>query len=99
MSTLVLGPTQSAVQRVSRGDVRSVRVAGGAWNILPLLTNDYGAFTRTTLRSTGSPPAQQNARPCIDLVWAVKIFHNLCFQDQLYGSWYGSGKTTNRTEF
>jgi len=34
MSILVLGPTQSAIQRVSRGDVRSVRVAGGTWKYI-----------------------------------------------------------------
>jgi hypothetical protein len=34
MSIPVLGPTQSAIQRVSRGNVRSVRVAGGAWNYI-----------------------------------------------------------------
>jgi len=34
MSILVLGPTQSAIQRVSRGDVCGVKVAGGAWNYI-----------------------------------------------------------------
>jgi hypothetical protein len=34
MSILVLGPTQSAIQRVSLGDVRRVKVAGGAWKYI-----------------------------------------------------------------
>jgi hypothetical protein len=34
MSILVLGPTQSAIQRVLWGDVRSVKVAGGAWKYI-----------------------------------------------------------------
>jgi hypothetical protein len=87
MSILVLGPTQSAIRRVSPGDIRIVKVAGALEAILPLLTFDYEGFLKTTLRSTWSPPAQQNAWSCVSLVWVLKIFYNLCLEDQRYGAW------------